>query len=150
MDSLLFTIGRDKNHVLLKLNFYNPMNQSARPVVSTTASKIGFTIWPILCRNWEVLIVTYEGKLRGYLVSQTDGFKLHHKFHLDGGVGALAYSASHSLLYVAGLPRSSIKVTLLCFRLMLSARIGLKTNEYELHTHYFLYALHSSIHKNIQ
>lgn len=59
-----------------------------------------------------MLIVTYDGKLRGFLVSQTDGFKLHHTFRFDGGVSALSYDATHYLLYVAGVPRpaSSNKV----------------------------------------
>ncbi|XP_028160946.1 neuroblastoma-amplified sequence-like [Ostrinia furnacalis] len=55
--------------------------------------------------SWEVLVVTYDGRLRGYLVSQTDGFKLHHTFRFAGGVGAVTYCALHSTLYVAGLPR---------------------------------------------
>lgn len=59
--------------------------------------------------NWEVLIITYDGKLRGFLISQTDGFKLHHSFNFNGGVGAVAYSAANSLLYVAGVPRPGIK-----------------------------------------
>ncbi|XP_062524518.1 NBAS subunit of NRZ tethering complex [Bombyx mori] len=59
--------------------------------------------------NWEVLIVTYDGKLRGYLVSQTEGFKIHHTFKFSGGVSAVAYSDRHSTLYVAGVPRGSGK-----------------------------------------
>lgn len=62
-------------------------------------------------RNWEVLIVTYDGKLRGYLVSQTEGFKIHHTFKFSGGVSAVAYSDRHSTLYVAGVPRGSGKVS---------------------------------------
>ncbi|KAJ0182797.1 hypothetical protein K1T71_002166 [Dendrolimus kikuchii] len=59
--------------------------------------------------NWEVLVVTYDGKLRGYLVSQTDGFKLHHAFKFAGGVSAVAYCQAHSTLYVAGVPRGVAK-----------------------------------------
>ncbi|KAM3960846.1 LOW QUALITY PROTEIN: NBAS subunit of NRZ tethering complex [Aphomia sociella] len=59
--------------------------------------------------NLEVLVVTYDGKLRGYLVSQTDGCKLHHTFRFAGGVGAVVYAAPHSTLYVAGLPRGAGK-----------------------------------------
>ncbi|RVE47807.1 hypothetical protein evm_007562 [Chilo suppressalis] len=59
--------------------------------------------------NWEVLIVTYDGKLRGYLVSQTEGFKLHHSFCFAGGTAALSYCSPHSMLLVAGVPRSSSK-----------------------------------------
>ncbi|XP_050344688.1 NBAS subunit of NRZ tethering complex-like [Nymphalis io] len=55
--------------------------------------------------NWEVLVVTYDGKLRGYLVSQTDGYKLHHVFQFSGGVAAAVYCEPHNSLYVAGLPR---------------------------------------------
>ncbi|KAI8438011.1 hypothetical protein MSG28_010669, partial [Choristoneura fumiferana] len=61
--------------------------------------------------NWEVLVVTCDGKLRGYLVSATDGCKLHHSFRFAGGVGAIAYCAPHATLYVCGLPRTSIKDT---------------------------------------
>ncbi|KAL0901958.1 hypothetical protein ABMA27_007101 [Loxostege sticticalis] len=57
--------------------------------------------------NWEVLVVTYDGRLRGYLVSQTDGFKLHHSFRFAGGVAALAHCPRHHTLYVAGLPQGS-------------------------------------------
>ncbi|XP_026731752.1 neuroblastoma-amplified sequence-like isoform X2 [Trichoplusia ni] len=59
--------------------------------------------------NWEVLVVTYDGKLRGYLVSQTDGCKLHHSFRFAGGVAALKYCAPHATLYVAGVPTGSAK-----------------------------------------
>lgn len=59
--------------------------------------------------NWEVLVVTYDGKLRGYLVSQTDGFKLHHTFKFAGGISAVAYCQAHSILYVAGVPRGTGK-----------------------------------------
>lgn len=59
--------------------------------------------------NWEVLVVTYDGKLRGYLVSQTEGYKLHHSFRFPGGVAAVSYCAPHSTLYVAGLPRGAGK-----------------------------------------
>ncbi|XP_037298727.1 neuroblastoma-amplified sequence isoform X2 [Manduca sexta] len=59
--------------------------------------------------NWEVVVVTFDGKLRGYLVSQTEGCKLHHTFRFAGGVSALAYSACHQTLYVAGLPRGKAK-----------------------------------------
>ncbi|XP_075977524.1 NBAS subunit of NRZ tethering complex-like [Anticarsia gemmatalis] len=59
--------------------------------------------------NWEVLVVTYGGKLRGYLVSQTDGFKLHHTFRFAGGVAAVAYCEAHATLYVAGVPRGHAK-----------------------------------------
>lgn len=59
--------------------------------------------------NWEVLVVTYSGKLRGYLVSQTDGYKLHHTFRFAGGVAALTYCEAHSTLYVAGVPRGHTK-----------------------------------------
>nr|XP_026492571.1 neuroblastoma-amplified sequence-like [Vanessa tameamea] len=55
--------------------------------------------------NWEVLVVTYDGKLRGYLVSQTEGYKLHHVFQFSGGVAAAVYCEPHNTLYVAGLPR---------------------------------------------
>ncbi|VVD02485.1 unnamed protein product [Leptidea sinapis] len=54
--------------------------------------------------SWEVLIITYDGKLRGYLVSQTEGCKLHHTFSFTGGVSAAAYCAPHATLYVAGVP----------------------------------------------
>ncbi|XP_059058366.1 NBAS subunit of NRZ tethering complex-like [Achroia grisella] len=59
--------------------------------------------------NWEVLVVTYDGRLRGYVVSQTEGCKLHHTFRFAGGVSAVLYAAPHSTLYVAGLPRSGAK-----------------------------------------
>ncbi|XP_052739623.1 NBAS subunit of NRZ tethering complex [Bicyclus anynana] len=59
--------------------------------------------------NWEVLVVTYDGKLRGYLVSQTEGFKLHHSFLFPGGVAAAAYCEPHATLYVAGVPRAPHK-----------------------------------------
>ncbi|KAJ8735252.1 hypothetical protein PYW07_006872 [Mythimna separata] len=59
--------------------------------------------------NWEVLVVTYDGKLRGFLVSQTDGCKLHHSFRFAGGVAAIKYCEPHSTLYVAGVPRGSAK-----------------------------------------
>ncbi|PZC73232.1 hypothetical protein B5X24_HaOG209879 [Helicoverpa armigera] len=59
--------------------------------------------------NWEVLVVTYDGKLRGFLVSQTDGCKLHHSFRFPGGVAALKYCEPHATLYVAGVPRGSAK-----------------------------------------
>ncbi|CAH0724513.1 unnamed protein product, partial [Brenthis ino] len=59
--------------------------------------------------NWEVLVVTYDGKLRGYLVSQTDGFKLHHTFHFSGGVAAACYCEPHATLYIAGVPRAPHK-----------------------------------------
>ncbi|KAJ8736660.1 hypothetical protein PYW08_007316 [Mythimna loreyi] len=59
--------------------------------------------------NWEVLVVTYDGKLRGYLVSQTDGCKLHHTFRFAGGVAVIRYCEPHSTLYVAGVPRGSAK-----------------------------------------
>ncbi|XP_026319557.1 neuroblastoma-amplified sequence-like [Hyposmocoma kahamanoa] len=61
--------------------------------------------------NWEVLVVTYDGKLRGYLVSQTDGFKLHHTFRFGGagGVSSMTYCEAHSTLYVAGVPHSGSK-----------------------------------------
>ncbi|CAB3239577.1 unnamed protein product [Arctia plantaginis] len=59
--------------------------------------------------NWEVLVVTYSGKLRGYIVSQTDGCKLHHTFRFAGGVAAIVYCAAHSTLYVAGVPRGHAK-----------------------------------------
>ncbi|KAL4713846.1 hypothetical protein ACJJTC_015500, partial [Scirpophaga incertulas] len=55
--------------------------------------------------NWEVLVTTYDGKLRGYLVSQT-GFTLHHTFRFPGGVSSVCYCPSHSNLYVAGVPVS--------------------------------------------
>ncbi|CAK1601604.1 unnamed protein product [Parnassius mnemosyne] len=55
--------------------------------------------------NWEVLVVTFDGRLRGYVVSQTDGYKLRHSFRFPGGVAALAYCPSHDALYVAGVPR---------------------------------------------
>ncbi|XP_045524130.1 neuroblastoma-amplified sequence-like isoform X2 [Pieris brassicae] len=59
--------------------------------------------------NWEVLVITYDGKLRGFLVSQTEGFKLHHTFHFTGGVSAAAYCAPHGILYVAGVPQAVYK-----------------------------------------
>ncbi|GBP44593.1 Neuroblastoma-amplified sequence [Eumeta japonica] len=59
--------------------------------------------------NWEVLIITYDGKLRGFLISHTDGFKLHHTFSFVGGVGAVTYSPEHNLLYIAGVPRTYSK-----------------------------------------
>ncbi|KAJ2940705.1 hypothetical protein O0L34_g14815 [Tuta absoluta] len=63
--------------------------------------------------NWEVLVVTYDGKLRGYLVSQTDGYKLHHTFRFSsaGGVAAMTYCEPHSTLYVCGVPHVACKVT---------------------------------------
>ncbi|KAI5631323.1 secretory pathway protein sec39 domain-containing protein [Phthorimaea operculella] len=61
--------------------------------------------------NWEVLVVTYDGKLRGYLVSQTDGYKLHHTFRFSsaGGVAAMTYCEPHSTLYVCGVPHVACK-----------------------------------------
>lgn len=61
-------------------------------------------------RNWEVLIVSFDGWLRAFLVSQTDGYKLHSSFRFPGGVGAVAYSEPHNTLYVAGVPHRAIKV----------------------------------------
>ncbi|XP_068626445.1 NBAS subunit of NRZ tethering complex-like isoform X2 [Battus philenor] len=55
--------------------------------------------------NWEVLVVTYDGRLRGYVVSQTEGCKLRHSFRFPAGVAALAYCQPHDALYVAGVPR---------------------------------------------
>ncbi|CAH2102971.1 unnamed protein product [Euphydryas editha] len=57
--------------------------------------------------NWEVVVVTFDGRLRGYLVSQTEGFKLHHAFQFAGGVAAACYCEPHASLYVAGVPRLS-------------------------------------------
>ncbi|XP_045779272.1 neuroblastoma-amplified sequence-like isoform X2 [Maniola jurtina] len=59
--------------------------------------------------NWEVLVVTYDGKLRGYLVSVTEGCKLHHSFRFPGGVAAASYCEPHATLYVAGVPRAPYK-----------------------------------------
>ncbi|CAH1639382.1 unnamed protein product [Spodoptera littoralis] len=59
--------------------------------------------------NWEVLVVTYDGRLRGFLVSQTDACKLHHSFRFPAGVAALRYCESHSTMYVAGVPRGPAK-----------------------------------------
>ncbi|XP_049879831.1 NBAS subunit of NRZ tethering complex-like isoform X2 [Pectinophora gossypiella] len=62
--------------------------------------------------NWEVLVVTYDGKLRGYLVSQTEGFKLQHERRLHaGGVAAVAYCQPHGTLYVCGPPYANAKDT---------------------------------------
>ncbi|KAF9794283.1 hypothetical protein SFRURICE_015003, partial [Spodoptera frugiperda] len=60
-------------------------------------------------RNWEVVVVTFDGRLRGFLVSQTDACKLHHSFRFPGAVAALRYCAPHSTLYVAGVPRGPAK-----------------------------------------
>lgn len=59
-------------------------------------------------------MVTYDGKLRGYLVSQTEGFKLHHTFRFGsaGGVSSVAYCEAHSTLYVAGVPHTGSKVAI--------------------------------------
>lgn len=54
--------------------------------------------------------MTYDGKLRGYLVSQTEGYKLHHTFHFPGGVAAACYCEPHATLYIAGVPRAPHKV----------------------------------------
>ncbi|XP_048489086.1 NBAS subunit of NRZ tethering complex isoform X2 [Plutella xylostella] len=59
--------------------------------------------------NWEVLIVTYDGALRAFLVSATEGCSLQHTFRFAGGVAAVAHSAAHDTLYVAGVPRGSCK-----------------------------------------
>ncbi|CAG4950476.1 unnamed protein product [Parnassius apollo] len=67
--------------------------------ITDTADTVNIT------RNWEVLVVTFDGRLRGYVVSQTDGYKLRHSFRFPGGVAALAYCPSHDALYVAGVPR---------------------------------------------
>lgn len=64
--------------------------------------------------------MTYDGKLRGYLVSQTDGYKLHHTFQFPGGVSAACYCEPHSTLYIAGVPRTPYKVVIIslfiCFK----------------------------------
>lgn len=57
-----------------------------------------------------MVLLTYDGQLRGYLVSLTEGYQLQHQFRFAGGVSAAAYSEQHSLLYVAGLPRITHKV----------------------------------------
>ncbi|XP_045511446.1 neuroblastoma-amplified sequence-like isoform X1 [Colias croceus] len=59
--------------------------------------------------SWEVLVITYDGKLRGFLVSQTEGYKLHHTFQFAGGVSAAAYCGPHGTLYVAGVPQAVYK-----------------------------------------
>ncbi|CAK1544389.1 unnamed protein product [Leptosia nina] len=59
--------------------------------------------------NWEVLVITYDGKLRCFIVSQTEGFKLHHTFLFPGGVSAAAYCVPHSILYIAGVPQVDYK-----------------------------------------
>ncbi|XP_013176850.1 PREDICTED: neuroblastoma-amplified sequence-like [Papilio xuthus] len=61
--------------------------------------------------NWEVLVVTFDGRLRGYVVSQTEGFKLRHSFRFPAGVAALAYCPPHDALYVAGVPRNTKDVS---------------------------------------
>ncbi|CAG9580984.1 unnamed protein product [Danaus chrysippus] len=59
--------------------------------------------------NWEVLVITFDGRLRGYLVSASEGFKLHHSFSFPGGVAAAVYCAAHGVLYVAGPPAPARK-----------------------------------------
>lgn len=67
----------------------------------------------IYVRNCEVLVVTFDGRLRGYVVSQTEGFKLRHSFRFPAGVAALAYCPPHDALYVAGVPRNTKVLSIL-------------------------------------
>ncbi|XP_060808469.1 NBAS subunit of NRZ tethering complex [Amyelois transitella] len=56
--------------------------------------------------NWEVIVVTYDGNIRGYVVSQTEGCKLRHTFPAPGGASAVAYCPHFSMLLHAGVPRA--------------------------------------------
>ncbi|XP_063549140.1 NBAS subunit of NRZ tethering complex-like [Cydia strobilella] len=58
--------------------------------------------------NWEVLVVTYDGRIRGFLIS-VEGCELHHSFSFPGGAGTVVPCSTHSTLLVAGLPRAAVK-----------------------------------------
>ncbi|XP_047984540.1 LOW QUALITY PROTEIN: NBAS subunit of NRZ tethering complex-like [Leguminivora glycinivorella] len=58
--------------------------------------------------NWEVLVVTYDGRIRGFLIS-VEGCELHHSFSFPGGAGTVVHCSTHATLLVAGLPRAAVK-----------------------------------------
>ncbi|XP_063357979.1 NBAS subunit of NRZ tethering complex-like [Cydia amplana] len=58
--------------------------------------------------NWEVLVVTYDGRIRGFLIS-VEGCELHHSFSFPGGAGAVVPCSARATLLLAGLPRAAVK-----------------------------------------
>ncbi|XP_072947377.1 NBAS subunit of NRZ tethering complex-like isoform X1 [Epargyreus clarus] len=98
-------------------NLFNIPFECSRPggleCTDTTHAVAAIIFMPLRVKdpkwNWEVLVVSFDGWLRAFLVSQTDGYKLHSSFRFPGGVGAATYCEPHNTLYVAGVPHRAMK-----------------------------------------